>query len=235
VALYLLNCPQYVIAYIGALKVGAKVTPISPVYTSKEVHHQLIDSGAETIICEDLLYDNVGKTGLKLKNVILSNIGDYLPPLKRMFGKSALGKAYSGMQVPSPEDIRRSGLHSLKDMLKKYPPQKPAISIDPKQDIAVLPYTGGTTGQPKAAILTHHNLVALMTQTLSFWPIFEEGKEMVIAFLPFFPYLRTGSRDAQRPGSGGHDCSFHNSGYRRHSRGHGALSGFGLLWRSDTV
>jgi len=73
VALYLLNCPQYVIAYFAALKVGTKVTPISPVYTSKEVKHQLEDSEAGTIICQDILYDNVEKTGTSLKNVILTN------------------------------------------------------------------------------------------------------------------------------------------------------------------
>ncbi|MGD2271265.1 MAG: AMP-binding protein [Desulfobacterales bacterium] len=186
VALYLLNCPQYVIAYIGALKVGAKVTPISPVYTSKEVKHQLEDSDAETIVCEDILYDNVEKTGIALDNIILSSIADYLPVLKKIAGKSALGKAYSGMQVPSAAKIEQSGIQVFKKLIKKYPPSPPRVTIDPKIDIAALPYTGGTTGLPKAAILTHYNMVALMNQTLSFWPIFEEGKEMVIAFLPFF-------------------------------------------------
>src|SRR4030042_6095561 len=92
VALYLLNCPQYVIAYFASLKVGAKVTPISPVYTSHEVKHQLEDSEARTIICQDILYDNVEKTGLSLDNVILTNIAEYLPLLKRHLGKSAPGK-----------------------------------------------------------------------------------------------------------------------------------------------
>jgi long-chain acyl-CoA synthetase len=186
VALYLLNCPQYVIVYIGALKVGAKVTPISPVYTSQEVKHQLEDSEAKTIICEDILYDNIEKADVELDNIILSNIGDYLPTLKRAFGKSALGKAYSGMQVPSPERIQQAGLLVFKDLIKKYPAQNPGITIDPQSDIAALPYTGGTTGLPKAAVLTHYNMVALMMQTLSFWPIFEEGREKIIAFLPFF-------------------------------------------------
>jgi long-chain acyl-CoA synthetase len=186
VALYLLNCPQYVIGYIGALKVGAKVTPISPVYTSKEVKHQLEDSDAKTIVCEDILYDNVEKSGVVLDNVILSNIGDYLPALKRMAGKNALGKAYSGMQVPSPEYIAQSGLRLFKNLIKENPAEPPPVTIDPQKDIAALPYTGGTTGLPKAAILTHYNMVALMNQTLNFWPIFEEGNEMVIAFLPFF-------------------------------------------------
>jgi long-chain acyl-CoA synthetase len=186
VGLYLLNCPQYVIAYIGALKVGAKITPISPVYTSQEVKHQLEDSETKTVICEDILYDNIEKTKVDLDNIILSSIGDYLPVLKRAFGKSALGKAYSGMQVPTPEQIQQAGLLQFKDLIKKSPDQKPDITIDPTQDIAALPYTGGTTGLPKAAVLTHYNMVALMMQTLSFWPIFEEGREKIIAFLPFF-------------------------------------------------
>ena len=58
--------------------------------------------------------------------------------------------------------------------------------IDPRVDLAALPYTGGTTGLPKAAMLTHRNMVALQAQILSFWPILEEGKETVMAFLPFF-------------------------------------------------
>ena len=186
VAMYLLNCPQYVIAYFGALKAGAKVTPISPVYTSKEVKHQIEDSQAKTIICEDILYDNIEKTGAELDNVILTSIADYLPRLKKLFRKSTLAKAYSGMEVPSPEHIKQAGLHQFQDLIKKYPPQPPQIKINPKEDIAALPYTGGTTGLPKAAILTHYNMVALQTQTLKFWSIFEEGKEVVIAFLPFF-------------------------------------------------
>ncbi len=186
VALYLLNCPQYVVSYFGALKVGAKVTPISPVYTSQEVKHQLEDSEAKTVVCEDILYDNVQKSSVELETVILSNIGDYLPSLKRIFGKSALAKAYRGTEVPSPQFIERAGLHLFQNLVKKYPPQPPQVIIDPQKDIAVLPYTGGTTGLPKAAILTHYNIVSLQAQTFAFWPIFEEGKETTIAFLPFF-------------------------------------------------
>jgi len=186
VALLLLNCPQYVIAYFAALKVGAKVTPISPVYTSKEVKHQLEDSGARTIICQDIMYDNVEKTGIDLKNVILTNIAEYLPTLKKMLGKSALGKVYREMHVPTPTFMEEAGLLQFQDLIKKYHPQPPQIEIEPKKDIAILPYTGGTTGLPKAAILTHYNMSALREQAIAFWPLFEEGREMVIAFLPFF-------------------------------------------------
>ena len=150
VALYLLNCPQFVIAYFAALKVGAKVTPVSPVYTSKEVKHQLEDSGAETIICQDILYDNVEKTGIALKNVILTSILEYLPRLKKLLGKSAVGKVYREMHVPTPKVMEQAGIHQFQTLIKKYPPQPPQIDIEPGEDIAALPYTGGTTGLPKA-------------------------------------------------------------------------------------
>jgi len=186
VALYLLNCPQYVVAYFAALKVGAKVTPISPVYTSKEVKHQLEDSEADTIICQDIMYDNVEKTGLTLKNVILTGIAEYLPALKRLLGKSALGKVYREMHIPTPTFMEEAGLLQFQTLIKDYPPQPPHVELDPQQDIAVLPYTGGTTGLPKAAMLTHYNMSALRAQVIAFWPLLEEGREVVIAFLPFF-------------------------------------------------
>lgn len=186
VALYLVNCPQYVVAYFAALKLGAKVTPVSPVYTSKEVKHQLADSEARIVVCQDILYDNIEKAGVRLDTVILASIGEYLPILKRWFGKSALAKAYGGMHVPSPEQIKEAGLLSFRDLITKYPPEPPQVAIDPVKDIAVLPYTGGTTGLPKAAVLTHRNMIALQAQILSFWPFFEAGKEVTMAFLPFF-------------------------------------------------
>jgi long-chain acyl-CoA synthetase len=186
VALFLLNCPQYVISYFAALKIGAKVTPISPVYTSKEVKHQLEDSDAETIVCQDILYDNVEKSGVPLKNVILTNIGEYLPALKRMLGKGALGKVYGEMHVPTPKYIEEAGLLQFQTLIKKYSPKPPKITIEPRKDIAALPYTGGTTGLPKAAILTHYNMCALKAQGIAFWPFFEEAGEVVIGFLPFF-------------------------------------------------
>lgn len=186
VALYLLNSPQYVIAYFGALKTGARVTPISPIYTSQEVKHQLADSEAGTVICEDMLYENVERSGFSPDRVILSNITDYLPRMKKMFGKSALSKASQGRSVPSHEKIASAGLITFKDLLEKYPPNPPAVEIDPKTDLAVLPYTGGTTGLPKAAMLTHYNLVSLQHQVMNFWSFLDEGNETIIAFLPFF-------------------------------------------------
>lgn len=186
VALYLLNCPQFVIAYFAALRLGAKITPISPVYTSHEIKHQIEDSDATVMICQDILYDNVKKAGVTLKHIILTSVLEYLPKLKKLLGKGLLGKDYADLQVPTREEITQAGLLDFQELIKKYPPNPPQIKIDPKKDIAALPYTGGTTGLPKAAVLTHYNMVALMTQVHAFWPIFEDGKEIVMAFLPFF-------------------------------------------------
>ena len=187
VALYLLNCPQYVIAYFGALKAGAVITPISPVYTSKEVKHQLEDSGAETVVCQDILYDNIQKSGVALRNVIITSVAEYLPYLKRVFGKSALGKIYREMHVQVPDIVETEGLHQFQSIINKYSSKPPSILFDPKKDLASLPYTGGTTGLPKAAMLTHSNLVSCQTQALAFWDqVLDEGNETIIAFLPFF-------------------------------------------------
>lgn len=187
VALFLLNCPQFVIAYLGALKAGAIITPISPMYVSSEVKHQLEDSEAKDIVCQDLLYDRVEKTGLKLRNVILTGIGEYLPGVKKFVGSSVLRSIYKKMEVPSTKIFEREGFHQFQDLIKKYPPNPPRIEINPKEDLAVLPYTGGTTGLPKGAMLTHYNLVVNEAQAQAMWlPFFEEGAEVVIAYLPFY-------------------------------------------------
>ncbi|MBN1613797.1 MAG: AMP-binding protein [Deltaproteobacteria bacterium] len=187
VALYLLNSPQYIISYLATLRLGAKVTPISPVYTSIEVKHQIEDSDAKTAICQDILYDNLDKADVSLDRVILTSIGEYLPALKKLFGgKGTQAREYEGKPAPKIDSITKYRAYAFQDLLKKYPPNPPEVSIDPAKDLAVLPYTGGTTGLPKAAMLTHRNLIALTRQVQAFWTIFEEGKEVVIAFLPFF-------------------------------------------------
>jgi long-chain acyl-CoA synthetase len=173
IALYLLNSPQFIIAYFAALKCGATVTPISPVYTSHEVRYQLQDSGARAVICQDILYEKVAKSGAKLDFAVLTSVGEYLPALKRMFSKK-----------PAPP--QGPNLHWLQDLLKNHPPQPPAVSIDPRADIAVLPYTGGTTGNPKGVMLTHYNLVAAQAMGQATFSVFEQGKEVILAFLPFF-------------------------------------------------
>jgi len=185
VALYLLNSPQYIISYFGVLRLGATVTPISPVYTSIEVRHQLEDSGAGSIICQDFLYDNVERSRVALKNVILAGIADYLPLSRKLAGKSILGR-YGKMEVPSLREIEARGFHEFQKLLKNHPPSPPQVEIHPGEDIAALPYTGGTTGLPKGAVLTHRNILACTMQVQAFWPTLDEGKEVIPALLPFY-------------------------------------------------
>ena len=171
VALYLLNSPQFIIAYFGALKCGATVTPISPVYTSHEVRYQLEDSGARALVCQDILYEKVAKCGAALDLVVVTNVNEYLPSLKRLFSRKA---AVSGPVC------------WLQDLLKAHAAQAPAVSIDAKTDIAALPYTGGTTGNPKGVMLTHYNLVAAQVTASASLPGLQAGREVALAFLPFF-------------------------------------------------
>src|SRR3954464_9939300 len=89
VALYLLNSPQFIIAYFAALKCGATVTPISPVYPSHEIRYQLEDSGARIVICQDMLFDKVQKAGVTLDQVIVTGVNEYLPTLKKLLAKKA--------------------------------------------------------------------------------------------------------------------------------------------------
>jgi long-chain acyl-CoA synthetase len=193
VALYLLNCPQFPIAYFGAVKAGAVITSISPLYVTPEVKHQLEDSGAQTIICLDILYEFVERTNVKLKNVILTSIDEYLPAFKKALGKSVLRAVYRKMSVPSVQIYEREGIYRFRDLIKKYPPNPPKIEFNPKEDLVALPYTGGTTGLPKGAMLTHYNLVAMEMENQTLWLYsfekgknLEEGKECIIGFVPFY-------------------------------------------------
>jgi long-chain acyl-CoA synthetase len=186
VAIYLVNSPQFVIAYFAALKCGAAVTSISPLYTSHEVRYQLEDSGARVVFCQDLLYEKVAKCGAPLDAVVVTSIGEYLSPLKRLLGKTALARLFPDLNLGAARIPPAANLHWLQDLLKKYPPRAPQVSIDPDADLAALPYTGGTTGHPKGVMLTHANMVAAQALAKATFPTFVSGKEVVVAFLPFF-------------------------------------------------
>ena len=181
VALLLPNCPQFMIAYFGIIRIGAVASAMSPLYTPREIKYQLNDSGSKNLVCLDLLYENVERvwdeTGLE--HVIVTSIEEYLPGRGRFFGRA-------GGKTLSAEISQRPGNLLFQDLLKKYPPNPPKVEINPEEDLVALPYTGGTTGLPKGAMITHHNVVALQKEMWDFFPDIEDGKEVTVAMLPFY-------------------------------------------------
>ena len=173
VALYLLNSPQFVIAYFGALKAGAVVVPVSPVYSSSELAFQLRDSESSFVVCQDVLYKNVERVDVDLKAVIVTSVHEYLPALKGVLTK----------KLPMPD---APFVHSFQNLLRKGKASPPAVQVAPDVDLAALPYTGGTAAQPKGVCLTHTNLVACATQLRAFFPSLDDGEEAVAASLPLY-------------------------------------------------
>jgi len=182
VSIYLPNSPQFVISFYAVLRLGGIVVQTNPMYVPRELEHILNDSEAETIITLDLLYDRVKavKDKTRIKRIIVTSIKDFLPPhLKLLYPLQYIGKK-------KPEiDYNEPGVYKFSDLLQTKS-EKIDVKIDPKEDIALFQYTGGTTGISKAAMLTHYNLVANTIQAVSWLSDHEEGKEVLMAVLPFF-------------------------------------------------
>lgn len=181
VAIMLPNVPEQIVAYFGALKAGAIVVNTNPSYTPREISHQLIHSGAETIVTLTGLYEKVREVQAQtaIRHVILSDISDSLPWYWRLLTAGQLRD--SGMMVDIPA---APGVYRFKQMLK-YPAQPPKIDYD-REDIALLQYTGGTTGTPKAAMLTHRALISNVHQSQAWLSNFTQPDQRMLGALPFF-------------------------------------------------
>ena len=176
VALYLENSPQFVYAYYGAHKAGAIVVPVNPMFKEMELEYELKDSGSETIVALDHLYPFVEKVRDKvgLKNVFVTNIGDYFPEeptLPIMDAIKVEKKTY-----PNTFDF----LEKLEDTK----PNPPKIEFNPKEDLALLQYTAGTTGVPKGAMITHSNIVTNVYGSVKWVGVTEN--DIGVGVLPFF-------------------------------------------------
>ena len=183
VAIMLPNCPQYVVSYFGVLRAGGIVVQTNPLYVERELEFQLNDAGAETIIALDHLWPRIERIrkGTPLKRVILTGLADYMPfplnllyPIKARREGNFIGLPGGGAAL------------SFKDVLASHGPTPPEVRIDPAEDVAVLQYTGGTTGLSKGAMLTHRNLVANATQCKEWIAEARPGEEVILAALPLF-------------------------------------------------
>ncbi|OQY89831.1 MAG: long-chain fatty acid--CoA ligase [Chloroflexi bacterium UTCFX4] len=181
VAIYLPNSPQFAIAYYGALKAGAVIAPVNPIYTPRELEFILQDSGAETIVALSQFYPKLQevRAKTKLKRVIVANIKEYFPPFLKMLFTLAMEKK-EGHRV----DLAAGDVW-FQDVLKNAGAVPPKVDVQSNDD-AVLLYTGGTTGLPKAAQLTHSNLLANAVQLRAWIPWAKEGNEGFLTALPLF-------------------------------------------------
>ncbi|CAG9619560.1 long-chain-fatty-acid--CoA ligase [Sutcliffiella rhizosphaerae] len=184
VSIMLPNCPQAVISYYGVLFSGGIVVQTNPLYMERELEYQLNDSDSEIIITLDILYPRVSKVKAltKLKNIIVTGIKDYLPFPKNMIYPFVQKKQY-GIVVK----VEHSGEnHLFTEAIKESEAQTIDIPIDPKEDLALLQYTGGTTGFPKGVMLTHLNLVSNTMMCVKWMYRCKRAQEKVIGILPFF-------------------------------------------------
>ncbi|AXA24017.1 MULTISPECIES: long-chain-fatty-acid--CoA ligase FadD1 [Pseudomonas] len=184
IAVQLPNVLQYPVAVFGAMRAGLVVVNTNPLYTARELEHQFTDSGAKAVVCLANMAHLVEKVLPKtqVKHVIVTEVADLLPPLKRVLINSVI--KYVKKMVPAyslPQAVR------FNDALAKGRGQ-PVIEASPQaNDVAVLQYTGGTTGVAKGAMLTHRNLVSNMLQCRALMGSnLQEGSEIIITPLPLY-------------------------------------------------
>lgn len=182
--IYMPNTPQFVIAYFGVLKAGGIVIATNPLYSERELEHQLADCGAETVFVLSRYYQNlknVQRTGkTQVKRIIVTNIKEYLPFHLRIL-YTLLREQKSGDRVTieagdiSFQDFLALGKRSV----------RPNVTVN-SDDVALLQYTGGTTGVSKGAIALHRNLAANAMMIRAWLPDWEYGKETFVSAIPFF-------------------------------------------------
>ncbi len=182
VAVMLPNCPQFPVVFFGLLRVGAIAVNTNPLYVAREMKEQLNDSGAETVILLNAFFTRLReiREETKVKRVIVVDIAETLGvPWKWIVHKA------QKMRGEHVEVLPQSDIFFLPRLLEKHPPSPPRVEIG-KDDVALLQYTGGTTGTPKGAMLTHGNLVVNTLQLSAWFARAERGKEVVMAAVPFF-------------------------------------------------
>ncbi len=184
VAIMLPNTPQAVICYFGILMAGGIVVQTNPLYTERELEYQMKDSGAIAIVTMDILYPRVTKimAQTELQHIIVSAIKDYLP-FPKNFVYPYIQKKQYGIVVK----VRHEGnTHLLTEIVKMPAKNIAKYDFDFEEDLALLQYTGGTTGFPKGVMLTHKNLISNTLMSEAWVYKAKPGKEIVLGIVPFF-------------------------------------------------
>ena len=182
VALMLPNCPQLVVAFYGALRIGAIPVNTNPMYVSREMREQFEDSGCETIVLLDQFYPRLREihAATRVRRVIVVDVAESLPWHGRLLVHLAQRRKGEQVRIPAGTDAR-----FFRDLVRAYPPTPPGADLKPS-DTALLQYTGGTTGTPKAATLSHRNLVTNSLQARAWFPRATAGREIFLGAIPFF-------------------------------------------------
>ncbi|WP_010651090.1 long-chain-fatty-acid--CoA ligase [Oceanobacillus massiliensis] len=184
VAIMLPNSPQAVISYYGILMAGGIVVQTNPLYTERELEYQLNDSESTVIICLDILLPRVSKVKLNtsLQHLIVTGIKDHLPFPKNLIYPFIQKKEYNMViKVEASNDT-----HVWQQLMEKSSEDYLEVVINPEEDLALLQYTGGTTGHPKGVMLTHFNLTANVQMCESWLYKTNDRQGVVLGLLPFF-------------------------------------------------
>jgi long-chain acyl-CoA synthetase len=188
VGILLPNAPGFLIAFFGVLRAGGVVVQTNPLYKPRELEDLYADAGASVVVCLDIFLHNLLKAKPKtpIEHVVVADAADWLPWL--------LSKLYP---IKKKRDLKKEGhwplvvpnepwVHTFEELLESPPASGAEPAVDPESTVAVLQYTGGTTGTPKGAMLTHRNLVANVYQGCAWIPDAKPGQERMMAALPMF-------------------------------------------------
>lgn len=188
VAVVLPNCPQNVIATYAALRLGAVVVQHNPLYTEHELRHQLADCGATVVVCLDRVYDTVARVrrDTAVQHVVVTSLVDYLSTPEKLALRLPLKKARRARAELAATLPKGAKVHQFLGMLKGAGAPSRQVPIDPDHDVAMLQYTGGTSGLSKGAMLTHANLVSNAYMNRLWDTGATPGKEVCLGVLPLF-------------------------------------------------